>query len=350
MSIFIREKALSNGRKSIYLEYYINGKRKYEFLGLYLTKDRSHNREIMRLAENIRMKRDLEMQHNEPGFVPAFKKRLNFVDYFERQTKSKSVNEKTWGCCLKHLKDFTNGHVQFSAVNEEWLELFKNYLLSKVTANTAHGYFSKMKAAMRQAVRDKIIMTNYCEFVPNIKTSEAVRCFLTYEDLQKLAKTPCRYNEVKKAFLFACYTGLRLGDCESLTWENVKENAIHFRQKKTRGVEYLPISESVKKLIYSGLGNLLPMPESKVFNLPSRMQIVYLLREWVKEAGIKKNVTFHTSRHTFATLSLSQGVDLYTVSKLLGHRQIKTTQVYAKIVDEKLRAAVDLLPAIEVGQ
>lgn len=350
MSVIIRKKDLSDGRKSVYLDYYANGKRKYEFLSLYLTKDKANNKEILRLAENIRIKRDLEIQHSEHGFIPAFKKRLNFVDYFEQQAKTKSVNEKTWGCCLKHLKDFTNGHIQFSAINEEWLELFKNYLLSKVTANTAHSYFSKMKAAMRQAVRDKIIVTNFCEFVPSIKTSESVRCFLTFEDLQKLAKTPCRYNEIKKAFLFACYTGLRLGDCENLTWQNIKENAIHFRQKKTRGVEYLPMAESAKKIIYSGLGNVLPMPENKVFNLPSRMQIVYILREWAKAAEIKKDVTFHTSRHTFATLNLSQGVDLYTVSKLLGHKQIKTTQVYAKIVDEKLKAAVDLLPAIEVSK
>jgi hypothetical protein len=204
MSVFIRKKALSDGRKSIYLDYYFNGKRKYEFLSLYLTKDRLNNKEVMRLAENIRIKRDLEIQHSEHGFIPAFKKRLNFVDYFEQQAKSKSVNEKTWWCCLKHLQDFTNSHVQFSAINEEWLELFKNYLLSKVAANTAHGYFSKIKAALRQAVRDKIIVTNYCEFVPNIQTFEAVRCFLTIEEIQILAKTPCRYNEVKRAFLFAC--------------------------------------------------------------------------------------------------------------------------------------------------
>jgi site-specific recombinase XerD len=92
------------------------------------------------------------------------------------------------------------------------------------------------------------------------------------------------------------------------------------------------------------------MPDAKVFNLPSRMQILYILREWTKAAKIGKNVTFHTSRHTFATLSLTQGVDLYTVSKLLGHRQIKTTQVYAKIVDEKLKAAVERLPAIEISK
>ena len=80
------------------------------------------------------------------------------------------------------------------------------------------------------------------------------------------------------------------------------------------------------------------------------MQIVYVLRDWIETSGINKSVTFHTSRHTFATLGLTNGVDLYTMSKLLGHKTISATQIYAKIVNEKLRNAVAMLPGISVSK
>ena len=89
------------------------------------------------------------------------------------------------------------------------------------------------------------------------------------------------------------------------------------------------------------------MQNVRVFGLPSKSQISVLLKEWCNSAVIGKRVTFHTSRHTFATLALTQGVDLYTVSKLLGHKTIQATQIYAKIVDEKKKAAMELMPVIE---
>jgi integrase len=350
MSVKLRKKKLSDGRISLYLDCYINGKRKYDFLNLYLGKNRIENKEVLRLADNIRAKRELEIQHSEHGFIPSFKKRLNFVDYFEKQAKSKSPSEKAWSCSLKHLKDFTNGHIQFSAVNEEWLEEYKSYLLTKVSTNTAHMYFSKMKCALKQAVKDKIIIKNPAEFIDGIKTIESERCFLTQEEIQKLADTPCKDAEVKRAFLFACYTGLRLGDIENLCWQNIQDNTVQFRQKKTKAPMGMPLTETSRELLYGFLNNVFPLPSNKVFNLPSRMQIVYVLRDWIKTSGINKSVTFHTSRHTFATLGLTSGVDLYTVSKLLGHKTISATQIYAKIVDEKLRNAVAMLPSIKVSR
>ena len=71
-----------------------------------------------------------------------------------------------------------------------------------------------------------------------------------------------------------------------------------------------------------------------------------ILHKWVEQAGISKHVTFHTARHTHATMMLTLGVDLYTVSKLLGHTNIQTTQIYAKLVDESKKKAIDLIPNI----
>jgi site-specific recombinase XerD len=350
MSVKLRKKKLADGRISLYLDYYSNGQRQYEFLKIYLGKNRVENKEFLRLADSIRAKRELEVQHSEHGFIPAFKKRLNFVDYFEKQAKGKSVGEKAWFCSLKHLKDYTHGHIQFSAVNEEWLEGYKSYLLTKVSTNTAHMYFSKIKYALRQAVKDKIIMKNPTEFVDSIKTVESERCFLTQDELQELADTPCKVSEVKRAFLFACYTGLRLVDVENLSWQNIQNNSVQFRQKKTKVLLTVPLTETARELLYGFLGNVTPLPTNKVFNLPSRMQIVYVLRDWIEKTSINKSVTFHTARHTFATFGLTQGIDLYTMSKLLGHKTISATQIYAKIVDEKLRKAVSSLPSIKVSR
>jgi integrase len=350
MSVIIRKKKLSDGRLSIYLDYYINGQRQYEFLKLYLGKDKTENKDTQKLANSIRAKREIEIQNSEHGFIPAFKKRLNFVEYFEKQAKSKPAHEKNWFSCLKHLNDFTKGHIQFSAVNEDWLELFRDYLLSKVSNNTAHSYFSKVKCALKRAVKDKIIFRNPTELIDTIKTTETERPYLIQEELQKLANTPCKDSEVKRAFLFACYTGLRLSDIESLCWQNIHNNSVEFRQKKTKVILTVPLIETSKELLYGVLENVLPMPANKVFKLPSRMQIVYVLREWVKKAEVSKHVSFHTSRHTFATVGLNNGIDLYTMSKLMGHKRIAATQIYAKVADEKLRSAISMLPSIKVSK
>jgi site-specific recombinase XerD len=92
------------------------------------------------------------------------------------------------------------------------------------------------------------------------------------------------------------------------------------------------------------------MPSKKVFGLRSRSQTRISIKAWVKKAGIDKAISFHTARHTFATLSLSSGADLYTVSKLLGHRNLATTQIYAKIIDTKKSEAVAMLPKIKVSR
>ncbi len=106
MSVLLREKKLSSGKISLYLDIYHNGKRYYDFLRLYITKDRAANKEIKKLAESIRSKRELEIQNSDHGFIPQFKKKINFVEYFEKLTKEK--NRDDWLSTLKHLKGTFN--------------------------------------------------------------------------------------------------------------------------------------------------------------------------------------------------------------------------------------------------
>lgn len=165
--------------------------------------------------------------------------------------------------------------------------------------------------------------------------------FLTQEELIKLAETSCKQPVLKSAFLFSCLTGLRISDIEQLTWENIQiapdmDPCIRIRTKKTQTEAILPISYEAWSLCGERGGG-------KVFKGISRSMINYPLKKWIKEAGITKHITFHCCHHTFATLELTMGADLYTTSKLLGHKNINTTTIYAKIVNRKKEEAVSLL-------
>jgi integrase len=142
--------------------------------------------------------------------------------------------------------------------------------------------------------------------------------------------------ELKRAALFSSLTGLRWSDVEKLVWSEVQHSEINghfirFTQKKTKGTETLPISEQA----YQILGERGESGEKIFKGLKYSAWINLKLAQWVMKAGITKHITFHCFRHTFATLQLTMGTDIYTVSKMLGHRELRTTQIYAQIVDRK---------------
>ena len=343
MSIQLRKKRLADGRQSLYLDIYHNGRRSYDFLKLYLGKDKATNKETLRLADSIRAKKELELQSQPHGFIPSFKQQVDFIQFFERLTRTKNGSDTAWRNTLKHLKEFTGGSIRLAAIDERWLESFKEYLLSQVAQLTARTYFKKIIAALRRAVKDRLIARNPAEHVGHIPSVETKRAFLTIEEVQKLAHAPCKYSEVKRAFLFSCFAGLRISDVQNLTWKSVNGSSLEFRQQKTQGLEYLPLSNQARSLLGEA-GD----PEEHVFTLPCLVTIETTLRTWATEAGVGKHLTFHVSRHTFATLALTNDVDLYTVSKLLGHKSISTTQIYAKVIDKKKQEAVNRLPEIEL--
>ena len=160
--------------------------------------------------------------------------------------------------------------------------------------------------------------------------------------MRKLAKTPCPNEVTKRAFLFGCLTGLRNCDIRALTWADVHEQdgytRIIYKQHKTKGQEYLDISAQAASLM-GGRGS----DTDVVFPLMHWSSVRKHLSSWAAAAKIAKHVTFHASRHTFAVMMLGV-TDIYTVSKLLGHRELSTTQVYAKVLDQAKREAVDKMP------
>lgn len=343
MSVKLRKRKRSNNTYSLFLDIYQNGQRKFEHLNLFLDNNTVKNKATLSLAENVRAKRQLELDHDAYGFVSETRRKDNFVDYFRKQVEARPPDRTSWQCTLIKLEDFTNKSIEFQKITPEWLNAFKKSLLNEVSQITAWHYYSNVKYALNKAVKERIIQSNPALLVENIKKPETQRGYLTIQEVRKLNKTSCGNIDVKDAFIFSCFTGLRYSDVLNLKWSNIKKDKIEFIQKKTGGVEYLPIADAVKKIISKKSKK---KTNEFVFHLPAKPVIWQHIQNWIKKAEINKKVSFHTARHTFATLSLTMGTDLYTVSKLLGHKNISTTQVYAKIVDKKKVDAIKKLPKL----
>lgn len=220
--------------------------------------------------------------------------------------------------------------------------------LSPKSAADYVGYFS---TALNAAVRAEVIPENpimTLAATERIKVPESKREYLTIDEIKVLIDTECPREDVKRAYLFSCYCGLRLSDVYALRWKDIILDGEQYRMstvmKKTTTPIYLPLSRHAIRWLpeRNGEGN-----ELKIFDgLPAEPNINKVLAKWVETAKIAKKITYHTSRHTFATMMLTLGADLYTVSKLLGHANVKTTQIYAKIVDSKKVEAVNLVDSV----
>lgn len=343
MSVKLREKALSDGRTSLYLDVYHERRRSYEFLNLYLTRENKggHNRETRQLAERLRAKREYELSEGTHGYAPDRMCDADFLAYFDKLAdRRKPSTRAVWLITKMHLKRYAGAPIPFGNLTRQWMMGWRAYLLGAMAQNSARLHFNTVKTALRTAVADEILSKNpatQCEGIPAIETQ---RAYLSEEELARLVKTPCRHPVIKQAFLFACAAGLRISDVRALRWGMIRDGRIEYRQKKTGAPEYLPLGEAARAFLPPE-----GAPDAAVFDLwMSKVTVRNTLTAWAAAAEVKKHVTFHVSRHTFATMLLTLGAEIYTVSKLLGHRSLATTQVYAKIVDEKKQAALDLLP------
>lgn len=196
---------------------------------------------------------------------------------------------------------------------------------------------------MKQTFVDGYLTIDLAAKVKGIPEQESRREHLTLDELNMLAQTPCDNPIIKRAALFSALTGIRHVDIKKMKWREIVKEGDHYRinftQQKTKGVEYTPISAQANQLCGERLDD-----NRLVFEgLPDPSWISKPLERWVKAAGITKHITFHCCRHTFATLQFSNWTDIYTVSKMLGHTNVRTTQIYTKVVDEKKEIAADAI-------
>jgi len=349
------KKGNSKPRYSLYLDiYYRKGKRKREFLGIYLepNEDKNFRNEKLKLAENIKAKRMMELANEAHGFPTKEKLNQDFIAYFEKQMNKREGNSRVaWHNTYTHLTRWSCPNVPFTDVDREWLEEFIDYLHTKVSPSSASTYFAKVKCALSESVKDKILIQNPSFFIDPIRVPESSREYLTIEEIQRINDVDFHYDVVKRAFLFSCFTGLRYGDIASLRWSQIQETSlngngksftIQKRQAKTGNINHIPLNETALKLIGDR-----PPKDALVFNLKFNVvHIRRLLQKLLEAAKISKKITFHCARHTYAVLLLANGANLMTVKELLGHRDIKSTQIYAKVIDDSKVAAVDSLPSI----
>ncbi len=362
MNVILRQRQKGN-KVSLYLDYYHQGKRNYEYLQLYLIPDpqkgkltkeqKDNNKKILGLAEAIRSKRHLEIQNGIYGFQDQSKIKgsfLRYVEYLAEKRKGSDGNYGNWDSTLKHLRKFVKFDITFAQIDKRWLDDLKYYFLNEaltpankhLSQNSASSYYNKVRAALKQAYKERIIQHNPTEETEGIKPGDPEREFLTLDELQAIVKYECEIPILKRAFIFSALTGLRWSDIQKLLWSEVQfsneiGHYIRFVQKKTKGAETLPISEQAFHL----LGERTKEDERVFVGLKYSAWHNVKLQQWIQKAGITKTITFHCARHTYATLQLTLGTDIYTVSKLLGHKDLKTTQIYGKIIDERKKEAAN---------
>lgn len=378
----IRFKQLSNGNQSIYLEYYtgdvirkenyVGGKRKYEFLKLYLIpertrEDKAKNEAMLALAKAIQSRRIVEVQNDAHGFQNTNKSRVNLLDYLENIGKQSAEQgsrnyARTVLNTVRALRLFRGDYIAFRDVDKEFLSEFTDYLRQmpkaskygvlktggRLSNNSVVSYYGTLRTAINRAYKEGIITVNPTkefDFASKVRQEPSRREYLTLDELKTLINTECRHEIVKRAFLFSCLCGLRVSDIRKLRWCDLQRSSgrvrIEITMQKTKEPLYLPISdEALKWLPERSEAN----GSDFIFPLTHEGTVNDTLQHWAKVAGITKHISFHVARHTHATMMLTLGADLYTVSKLLGHKNIATTQIYAKIVDKKKEEAIGLIP------
>lgn len=359
----IRFKKLANGSVSVYLAINVNGRRTYDYLKLYLVPEtdqaaKLQNKQTMEAVYAIKAQRILQITNGAAGIKKDLRNKMRLVDwlkiYQDRQVNKGKRGAKRWVRTMIFVIEGYDGgkDATLADIDHQWLTDFMIYLMNdyvtykktKLTNGTVDNYLRCLKAAFNVAVEEGIMPTNPMLALDrsHLKGTTYEREFLSVEEVKKLIDTPCRRPDIKGAFLFSCFCGLRISDVRSLQWKHVvttgEKMYLKITQFKTRRPLTIPLSRQAIKW----------MPEradagEDDYIFPPLSKNMTVLDDWAKEAGIKKHVTFHVSRHTFATMELTMGADIYTTSKLLGHTSVATTQIYAKVINSKKEEAVSLL-------
>jgi integrase len=376
MKITLKKKKINNDKLSLYIEYYKgsqldkDGKRihirDFEYLKLYLHQnpktaaEKKENKENELLSKQILSIREAEFFQGKFDIKNTSKSKRRFLDYFSEKTEEKVDSPKNygnWTATLVHLKRCINPNLLFEEIDENFVKRVRNYFEKEaktksdtlLSLNSKYSYYNKFKACLRSAFDDGYLSINFASKTKSFEQAESQREYLTQQELQSLASTDCKYEVLKRAFIFSCLSGLRWSDINTMVWSEVRDedngvSRVNFRQEKTEGVEYLYISTQAR-----GLLGERQHPSERVFK-GLKYSAVYNneIVRWCNRAGISKHITFHSARHTNAVLLLENGADIYTVSKRLGHREIRTTAIYAKIVDQKMKEAANLIPEIKL--
>jgi len=299
MSVNIRIK-----RNKIYLDIYERGKRYWQSLHMSVPEDKQQAKEVMRIAEICRSKREVQITCGEWGLIDPLNGKQSLTSCMENNNKKNYFNN-----VINILNKDGKGNIFLENITEKWLEDFQDYLLKDtgLSKSTAKHYESKVRQVLKKAARDRLIPRNPSITVNTIKAPEAIKVHLEFKEIQALAKTRIGGDtgaEIKSAFLFACYTGLRISDLKTLQWGDITREPLQFAkcQKKTGQKVFIPLHELAWKIIND---NQIHNCQSHIFPRLAKNKSSgnISLQVWAKRAGVEKQIGWHTARHTFAVLS-----------------------------------------------
>lgn len=365
-NVILREKPLSNGNVSLYLDIYRDGKRTYEFLKLYVNKkartpiEREANREALELAEKIRTQKESDLNHLTHGQISPSNKKINLLDFFEAYyNKYNKKDIRMIRGAIDRFKDFLNeyypqykNNIKPDQLNKDIVKEFVEYLESKSKGEGARGYFQRFKKIIANAEEKSVIFKNPCKgVICKVDDSALTKDILSMDEIKQLIST--KYDgqnpETRRAFIFCLYAGLRFCDVIDLKYSNVdySNRLLKFEQAKTKGKSStswvnLPLNDGLLSLIGEK-----PAKDELIFKLPSHTMCLKALDRWVKRAGIDKHITWHCARHSFAVNILNNGANIKTVASLLGHSGLKHTEKYTRAVDSLKEKAINSLPTFE---
>lgn len=392
------QSTLSDGRVSLFLEYYLGreempvldenggqviyesgkmaGKPKFsvkhnrrkENLYLYILNkpktavERQRNKETLELALKIRHEKEQELKESLNGYRLKKDRQINFLDYFQAYNDSYTKKDvRMMQIALNRFKDFLQvNYPQYKTsikpeyLTKDMMTLFVEYLQTRSVGEGAKSIFQRFKKVIHYAIEHDVMMKNPCVGVVCKVDEQTLRKdVLSLEEEQTLMNT--HYDnenpEIRRAFIFCLYTGIRFCDVVDLEYRNVdySNKRLSFEQNKTKGHS---ASSGVVTPLNDGLISLIgkapddEKADKHIFHLPSHTMCLKALRRWTKRAGITKHITWHCARHSFAVNILNNGANIKTVSSLLGHSGLKHTEKYTRAVDSLKKDAINSLPEL----
>lgn len=366
-TVTLRTRPLKNKMLSFYLDYYPGYRDKetmkvirHESLGIYIYANPKNKREqnfndvMTEKAEAIRCRRFESVVNERYDFFDKYKLKGDFLEYYRRQL---GKHDQKWGFVYQHFYNFVHGKCTFEEIDIDLCNKFREYLLNvkklrrngSISQNSASGYWSTFRGFLKILYRNGLIRTNVNDFLEKIETEDIVKDYLSIEELYILAETPCRKPVLKTASLFSCMTSLRISDILVLRWEDIVDysaggKCVHIITQKTKAEDIIPISDEALELIGYKSGK-----KGLVFRGLMRCWTHAPMKEWIRSAGIDKEITFHSYRRTFATLQAAAGTDIRTIQSMMAHKSITTTQRYMKVVDSNKREASKRITLIRKG-
>ena len=362
--VTVRTKKKAHGKTGFYLDIYREGVRQYVFLkDLYCIEDGyrdsvpmdgrmvsipEYNACIRKKIVQIAAEKDLEIrkygiQKNSRKATEGTLSGLLQTRKERKMSEGKVSMARQLQNVITHLQA-SGCDVRLDRMDRQWCLDFLQSLKHHAKESTRHNYFLNVNASLNEAVADELLKENPFLHIPAKYKPHRQKARVEYLDpaeVKAMLDTEYR-QDIKTFFKFLCYSGMRYSDAVRLKWEDLHEAGNRFVQ-----IGFTAKKTGQEQSVYVP-AEILPgeKPEGVIFKLPQSTTLNRHLKKWAALAGVKKNVHLHTARHTFATGAVTRGVDLYTVSKLLGHSSISTTQIYAEVVDRKKMEAARKMKGI----